>query len=337
MLMTGTIISAIGGLLLGIAFGALVERSNFCVAGALSDHLLTKDHRRLKSLFLATATAILCTQFLNNLGLIDIAQSLYRSRETSLLPLLGGLIFGYGMGLSGGCPGRQLVRLGGGYLIAVLPLAATGLLAYATLRGPLSGARLWLDHTLSLSYLSNGLPLGTSLTVFFAISITAIALVAAYFGQKLRSHDWLGGIGIGLLVTLGWLVTTLGQKDAFDIVPLTSFTFVAPLDQSIRSLLHPSDFHLSFGLASTAGVVVGAALSRRLAKPITWTITPHASEWTRLTLGGALMGFGGVLALGCAIGQGITGLSTLAMSSLLASIGIFLGGLGGTWTLSRLS
>lgn len=333
--MDGSTIAAFGGLSLGLCFGALVQRTSFCTSGAISDFALMDDPRRLKSWALAIAVAMLATQALGLAGL-DLDRSVYRGRDFSLAPLVGALLFGFGMGIAGGCPSRQMTRAGTGNLVALAGLVAVAVFAYLALRGPLAPPRLLLDRWLAIPDAPRLLATGWG-GVAAALAVAAAALVAARRGLPLHASHWIGGVGAGLIVAAGWIVTGRLALDDFDPVPLASLTFVGPLDEALRYSLAPADARASFGIATASGVIAGAFAAAAAQRELRLHAPRQAGEWLRVVAGGACMGAGGVVAIGCSIGQGITGISTLATGSALALLGMLVGGYLGTRTLLAVS
>ncbi|MCW5729218.1 MAG: YeeE/YedE family protein [Alphaproteobacteria bacterium] len=329
---------ALGGLAIGLLFGALVQRSNFCTNGGLSDRLLTGDGRRLRAWALAIAVAMLGTQSLQAMSLVDLGASPYRMRQAWAGQFLGGLVFGFGMALAGGCPSRALVRLGTGALAQFAVLACIAAGAFLTLRGPLAPFRLGLDEALAFDLLPAGAPLTGAAPLVLAATI-ALLLVWYCFREKTfrRPRDIIGGTGVGLLAAAGFALNGFAARDEFEIVPIVSLTFVGPLDEALRYLIAPADARLSFGFASLLGVVAGALASSLLNGRFHLRLAARRSEVARMIGGGLVMGVGGVLALGCSIGQGVTGLATLSTGSFAAMAGMLLGAVAGIRLLARLA
>lgn len=338
MFLSTPLLVASGGLVIGLLFGALVQRSNFCTNGGLSDRLLTGDGRRLRAWALAIAVAMLGSQLLHAAGLVDLGASPYRTRQAWAGQLVGGGVFGFGMALAGGCPSRALVRLGTGALVQLAVLATIAVGAFATLRGPLANFRLWLDEALAVDFFPAGVPLEGAAPLALAASIAGLLVWYCFRDPKFRRpRDIVGGIGVGVLVAAGFALSGLAARDEFEIVPIVSLTFVGPLDEALRYLLAPADARLSFGIASALGVVAGGLASSLLNGRFHLRLAARPSEVARMTAGGLIMGVGGVLALGCSIGQGVTGLATLSTGSFAAMAGLLLGASAGIRLLARLA
>ncbi len=326
-----------GGLMLGLAFGALAQATGFCLAGGLRDCWLNRQPARIAGFLIALAAALLGTQVLAAAGLIDLGRSLYWQPGFSwLLVPLGGLLFGYGMMLARGCGARALVLLGEGNLRSLVVLLCLGIAAQATIGGILAPLRLPLAALDAVQYggppsLSDGL-LAVGLAPPVAGLGPAIVLAALLGWLALRAArlhrqplQLLSLAGIGLLIPAGWLLTGYLAADEFEPVPLQSLSFVAPVGDAIQYLMLATGMRLDFGLAVVAGVALGAFVAALLRGRLALRGFEHPAQLVRALLGGTMMGIGGVLALGCSIGQGLSGLSSLALSSIVACGGILLG------------
>lgn len=348
--MTNTVMVAWGGLLIGLVFGAVGQRTGFCLLSGLRQQWTASDGRMLRTFLLALAVAILGTQALAARGLIGLGEALYLQHSFSWpLYLFGGALFGYGMVMTNGCPARALVLLGSGNLRSLLVLLLVGLAGHMTLTGLLAPLRLWLggfgnvqlpfaDPSITglLGHLGLGLP-GWLLGALAAAALAGYAFAAADFRRSPRY--WLGGLLIGLLIPAGWLVTGHLGADDFEPVRLASLTFIAPVGDSMQYIMLSTGTSLSFGVSVVAGVVLGSLAAALVTRGVNLQGFPTPQRMLRYTGGAVLMGIGGALALGCSVGQGLTGLSTLALASLLAATGIVLGarlGLRGPLRLSTL-
>lgn len=324
------------GALLGFAYGAFAQWSRFCLLRGLQHFWYQGDGRKLRAFALAMATALLCSQSLQLIWGVDLSQSLYMQRAPSFpLLLLGGVLFGVGMSLANACGARSLVLAGSGNLRAWVVLLVLGLSAYMTLSGILAPWRAELEGLTRIQLNSAHLPqsltqlgLPTRLshllpTFTFSALLCFWALKSAELRQSPR--DWLGGIIIGLLIALGWAITGLIGADDFDPVRLASLTFVAPIGESLQYLMLASGMPASFSITLVAGILLGSATRALLSGEWNWEGYSSVPQMQRGLLGGLCMGVGGVLALGCTLGQGLTGFSTLAWTSFPALFGILLG------------
>jgi uncharacterized membrane protein YedE/YeeE len=325
----------LAGLAIGLAFGAVIERTGFCTMGAVSDWAGLGETTRLKAWGLAIAVAIAGTQALHLAGLVDLSTSLYAGTRLGWLGhLAGGAMFGIGMTLAGGCGSRTLARLGAGNLKSLVVVLVLGIAAYATMRGVIAPLRLHLIDPVALplgrpqSLPELIAPGGTVPRMALAVAIAlALALWALRDGRlRARPRLVLGGAATGILVTAGWCATGVMGRDDFTPLPLASLTFVAPIGETLMYAMLSTGTRVTFAVATCIGVVAGAALAALAAGSFRWEGFSDRHDLARHLLGAVLMGVGGVLALGCTIGQGITGLSTLSLGALLTIAGIVGGG-----------
>jgi uncharacterized membrane protein YedE/YeeE len=342
------ITTVVGGaaFLAGMALGATAQRTNFCTMGALSDIVFMGDWRRFRSWMLAVAVAIIATQGLQAAGLLTIGKSIYLTKSFGWAgAILGGLMFGFGMTMGGGCGNKTLVRIGGGNLKSLVVALVLGVFAYMTLRGLIGIVRVNYVDSLNLDLgkfglatqgldemlaRATGLAAGTARWVA-ALTIGGGLIAFSFKDPEFRGspRDIIAGVLIGLLVTGGWYITGVLGNDEFDPVALASFTFVAPTGESIQYLMTFTGSTINFGIAAVGGVICGSFLMSLATRSFHLEAFSDANDMLRHLFGAALMGVGGVLALGCTIGQGLTGVSTLALGSWLALGSILAGGVLG--------
>ena len=340
-----------GGFLLGFVFGAVANRTNFCTMGAVSDVVNMGSWGRMRMWLLAIAVAIAGAQALNLAGLVDLGKSLYvRPNFTWLSYVVGGFLFGVGMTLGSGCGSKTLVRLGGGSLKSVVVFAFFGIAAYMTLKGLFAIWRTrWIDPvaielatrqdlpTLIASWTGAGLR-GVE-TAVAAIAVAAL-LAFVFKDREFRtSFDHvLGGTVVGLTIVGGWYVTGhLGFGENPETLEETFFgtnsrtieslSYTAPVGYTLELLMLWSDRSLkvTFGVAAVIGIVLGSLAYALASRTFRWEGFAGPEDTANHVVGGLLMGFGGVTALGCTVGQGLTGLSTLAAGSVLAFAAIVAG------------
>ena len=333
---------ALWGFLGAMVFGAIASRTQFCTMGAISDWVNMGSKTRFRVWMLAMGIAIVGAQMLHIFGYIDLQDSIYLSTNfTWLGHIIGGFVFGIGMTIGSGCGQRTLVRLGGGNLKSLVLLLVMGITAYMTLRGLLALLRLEINEPTTwdlaaYNLSSQGLPelfsAWTSLSpamssIVFVVLIGGGAIVYALKDPKVRSEfdNLLAGIGIGLLIIGAWYVTGVIGFDDFDPIPLEGMSFVAPVGNAISYGMTFTGATINFGIAIALGLVVGALVYSLASKTFRFESFHSQSDLVNHLAGGALMGFGGVTALGCTIGQGISGMSTLALGSILAVLSIILG------------
>ncbi len=337
-----TTIVGLGGFAIGLVFGAVVQRTNFCTMGGISDLVLMGDGRRFRAWLLAMAVAIIGTQALSFGGVIDINKSIYLSANLGWLgAIIGGAMFGFGMTQTGGCANRTLVRLGSGNLKSLIVMVVLGIFAYMTLRGLLALARLQIETTnidLTTRGLHNqnlgemaGAAIGLPAAPARAAAAAALALLFLVICFKDASFrhspvNIVAGIVVGLCAVGGWVVTGVLAADEFNPVQLASVTFVAPAGESLQYLMTFTGSKINFGIAVIGGVITGSFLMAVATGSFRVESFVDRHDLTRHLGGAMLMGAGGVLALGCTIGQGVTGMSTLALGSMIAWLSILGGG-----------
>ena len=327
---------AAGGFALAAVFGFVAAKTNFCTMGAVSDMLHMGSLGRLGAWCFATGLAILGAQGLHAAGLVDLADAIYLTPNFGWLGyVVGGLAFGVGMTLAAGCGQRNLVRFGGGNLKALVVLLVLGITAYTTLRGLLGLLRITVfeapnvaldDHGLDGQGLATMLAAGLGADDAGAVRIVPAALlggglIAFALAQPAfrRSFDnLLAGVVVGAAVTGGWFVTGYLGNDDFEPVPVESLTFIAPVGNAINYSMTFTGSTIDFGIAAVLGMIAGSFVYAVSSGSFRIETFSTRSEMVGHLAGGLLMGFGGVLALGCTIGQGVTGMSTLAAGSLIA-------------------
>ncbi|QOZ78254.1 YeeE/YedE family protein [Bradyrhizobium sp. CCBAU 53351] len=323
------------GLAAGAMLGVAGRAGRFCTLAMLEDAFFGADLRRLKSFALAAAVALLATQALAEFGIVDLSRSIYLTPSIGLGgAILGGLTFGIGMALVGTCGFGTLVRVGGGDLRAIVVFLVLGLSALATMRGITGMLRVTLIEPLSLR-LSEGnnqtltslLGAGGGLRALLVVSIAAaLAVWALADGRLVRSPRLLAsGLAVGGAVAFGWFATGWLADDEFDPARVSSLSFVAPLGDSILYIATFSGARLNFGIGSVAGVVAGSFAAAMLARGFRWEACDDARELKRHMTGALLMGIGGVMSMGCTIGQGLTAFSTLAVSAPITLLAIACG------------
>ena len=336
---------------LSVLFGVIAQRTHFCTMGAVSDIVNMGDWARMRMWVMAMGVAMIAFNTMVALGWIEASKSVYAGpRFIWLSALAGGLMFGFGMVLASGCGSKTLVRIGGGNLKSLVVFLVLGLTAFATLKGITAVARVATVDTVALST-----PSGQDLPSLLAAATGAAkAPLAAVLGLGLgglliawallrregrSGENLLAGLGLGALVAAMWWVSgRLGHvaedpntlQEAFvatNSQRMESLTFVAPIAYTLDWLLFFSDKSklLTVGIVSTAGVVVGSAVYAVATRSFRWEGFRNAPDTADHLIGAALMGVGGVTALGCTVGQGMSGLSTLSLTSFVALAAIIAG------------
>jgi uncharacterized membrane protein YedE/YeeE len=338
-----TTIVGIGGFVTGLVFGAVAQRTNFCTMGGISDLVLMGDGRRLRAWMLATAVAIVGTQGLHFSGAIDINKSIYLSSNLGWLgAIVGGAMFGFGMTQTGGCANKTLVRLGAGNLKSLVVAIVLAITAYMTLRGLFALVRVQIENATNIELKTHGfgnqnigemagvllgVPASTARAAA-AVLVAAAFLVFCFKDAAFRRSvtDVAAGLVIGLTAVAGWVITGIIAADEFNPVPLASISFVSPAGESLQYLMTFTGSTINFGIAVIGGVIAGSFLMAMATGTFRVEGFADRNDLVRHLGGAALMGAGGVMALGCTIGQGITGMSTLSLGSAIAWLSILAGG-----------
>jgi uncharacterized membrane protein YedE/YeeE len=350
---------------LAAVFGAIAQRTHFCTMGAVADIVNIGDWSRMRMWALAIGVAMLGFNTMAYLGWVEAGKSFYAgSRLIWLSNLLGGALFGVGMVLASGCGSKTLVRIGGGSLKAVVVFVVLAIAAYATMRGIVGVARVATVDAVAVT-LPTGQDLPSMLAGVAGLDRRVLALALggvlggglvlwALWRPEGRSADvLLAGIGIGLVVVGVWWVSgRLGHleehpktlEEAFlatNSQRMESLTFVAPIAYTVDWLIMFSDKSkvLTIAVVSTVGVIVGALASALATRSVRWEGFAGTQDTAHHLVGAVLMGVGGVTAMGCTVGQGLSGVSTLALGSFLAFAGIVGGAVIGlryqVWQLER--
>ncbi|MFV2003945.1 MAG: YeeE/YedE family protein [Gammaproteobacteria bacterium] len=357
---------------ISIIMGAVVNKTNFCTMGAISDMVNMNDYGRFRAWLLAIATAMLGVTIFEYMGRVDVTTTFPPYRDTTLIlgeNIIGGILFGIGMTLGSGCGNKTLIRIGGGNLKSIFVFSILALIAYY-MTNPFPGSDVTLFSMLFYDWIR---PLSISLegnqdigallssentsTMRLAAGLVIGILLLTYIFRstefKSSKDNILGGLIVGLAVLSAWYISSnisinaddslynmSGYYEEWDMLADSdegkpaqgrtlssqSFTFVNPIGQTYGYLKSGLDSTLlTFGLMSVFGVIVGSFLWSLISRSfrIEWFV--DFRDFVTHLIGGALMGFGGVLALGCTIGQGVTGVSTLALGSILAFISIVFG------------
>ena len=329
---------------LSLLFGAIAQRTHFCTMGAVADIVNIGDWSRMRMWALAIGVAMLGFNAMVALGWVDAGKSIYAApRLTWLSAIVGGAMFGFGMVLASGCGSKTLVRIGGGNLKSVVVFVVLGVAAFATIKGITGVARTASVDRVAVE-LAGGqdLPALAARAFGLAKAPAALALGALLGGglvawalarREGRSGDvLLGGAGIGAVVAAMWWVSgRLGYvaedpntlQEAFvatNSQRMESLSFVAPVAYTLDWLLFFSDKSklLTLGIVSTVGVVIGSSLWALGSRSFRWEGFANAEDTGNHLVGATLMGIGGVTALGCTVGQGLSGVSTLAIGSFIA-------------------
>jgi uncharacterized membrane protein YedE/YeeE len=347
-----------GAFALAFVFGAVGNKTNFCTMGAVSDWVNMGDTSRMRMWLLAIAVALLGSSALEGARLVDLSKSIYPAPNfTWLSYLVGGFLFGVGMTLGSGCGSKTLIRVGAGNLKSLVVYVFLGIAAYMTLRGLFGAFRVGVLEKAAIT-----LPQGQDLPSLLGVNQAVLAAVIGgamlafvYSSRAFRSSfDYtLGGVVTGLVVVGGWYVSgVIGHvaedpntlQEAFvatNTGRMESFSFVSPMAYTLEYLMLWTDKSkiVTYGIASALGVIAGSAAYALATRTFRWEGFRDAEDTANHMVGGLLMGFGGITALGCTIGQAISGISTLALGSILTFIAIVAGSAATMkyqyWRLSR--
>ncbi len=341
-----------GGFVLAFIFGAVANKTNFCTMGAISDVVNMSHWGRMRMWLLTIAVALIGANLLYYFGLIDLSKSVYyRPTLPWLSLLLGGALFGVGMTIAAGCTNKNLVRLGGGSVRSLVVLVFLAISAYMTLKGLFGQWRAsYLDPVAidlaALGLSTQGLPhilakltgLPEKTAMLVTVVVLGLSLLAFVFKDKRfrgnLSHV-IGSIVLGLLIVAAWYLTgNIGHGENPDTLEtvyfatntrtLESMSFVAPTAYSLELLMLWTDksMRVTFGIATVIGVVLGSFAYAISTRQFRWEGFASLEDLRTQLIGAVLMGFGGVTASGCTVGQGLSGVSTLALGSFLALTGI---------------
>jgi len=338
---------------LGVAFGFIANKTNFCTMGAISDVVNMEHWGRMRAWLLAIAVAVIGVNALGYSASVNFSETLYASKNFYWLSyIVGGLCFGVGMTLAGGCANKNLVRLGGGNMRSLVVIFFMGFAAIVTLKGVLgtfrisvlqsSPATLYFENGQLLPALLSGIGGVGAQTLQWAISgvLVLAILIFVYKDEKFRKSldNNLAALLIGAIVVCGWYVTGhLGLAENPETLEMAYFgtnsnrpesmSFVAPSAYSLEYLAYSTDVSriVTFGIATVLGVAIGSLIYALIGKSFRWEAFSSAQDMFNHIIGAVLMGFGAVVAAGCTIGQGISGVSTLSLGSLLALASIIAG------------
>lgn len=361
-----------GAFLIALVMGALVNKTNFCTMGAVSDLVNMGDTGRMRSWLFAIAVALIGVTVLEYLGMLPLGDTFPPYRAGNLVlgeNILGGLMFGIGMTLASGCGNKCLIRIGGGNLKSIFVFLIIGVISYFMI-SPFPGTDKTLFSVLFYDWIRPvSVDLGTSQDLGALVGGEDPALMRLLFGLGLgglvlwfvfKSVDFrgsfdniLGGFAVGLAVLGAWYLTANITVDAFgEVVDLNefynqwemladseegkpaagaplatqSYTFINPMGQALAYLAGGLDSALlTFGVVAVAGVVLGSLLWALLSRSFRFEWFSSSADVFNHVIGAVLMGIGGTLAMGCTVGQAITGVSTLAIGSILTFGAIFLG------------
>jgi uncharacterized protein len=334
--MDATQIVLLAALIIGLIYGSVGLLSGFCMMSGMRGWLAEGDGRLARTYALAMGVAIAASQVLAAVGLVDLGKSIYLQPTFSAPMLfLGGLLFGYGMVMSNGCGSRALVLLGRGNLRSLVVVIILAIFAQMTLKGLIAPSRIAMVGASQTTSATNSLPAllaSVGLSAVAARMIAASALAAAliifafaYAPFRQSPGQIAAGIIMGLLVAGGWYATGYLGADDFNPVPIASLTFIAPIADALQYVMLSTGSTLNFGIVTVFAVFAGSLVTALITGRFHLEGYQSPRHMLRSAGGAALMGAGGVMAFGCSVGQGLTGLSTLSLASFIAVAGILIG------------
>ncbi|MEO9781795.1 MAG: YeeE/YedE family protein [Sedimentitalea sp.] len=331
---------ALAGMVVGLLFGITAQKSRFCLRAATVEVSEGKPGPRLAVWLIAFTSALTLVQGFVSFEVLDLSETRAIASTGSISgALIGGVMFGIGMVLSRGCASRLLVLASCGNLRALVTGLILTLLAQAAYTGVLSPARenladIWTVSGGATRDLSSilGLTSGTYAVVAAMGLLLAIAFAAH---QSLTLTRITAAAGVGVAVALGWLVTFAIAQASFEVVPVSSITFTGPATDTLMALVAERNVVLSFGIGLVPGVAIGAATSAVASGE--WRIERFGADtpMERYLIGAVLMGFGAMLAGGCAVGAGLSGGSALSLTAWLAVFSMWVGAIATHWLAVR--
>lgn len=324
------LVSWLGGLVVGGIFGYFAQRSQFCLRAATIEFSRGVPGPRLAVWLLTFAAALVGTQVLVAFGALDTSTARQLAQQGSLSgALIGGLMFGCGMVLARGCASRLLVLSATGNLRALLSGLVFAVTAQAAYRGILSPAREWLSELWLIdggsarditSYIGGG----TSTKLIFAGVWLLAAIYFAVRGHLKLSLFW-SALAAGGAVAAGWVFTYQLAETSFAPIALKSLTFSGPSASVLMLVLNSPEVRVDFDLGIIPGVFLGSFMAALLAHELRLEGFAGGPGMRRYLVGAVMMGFGAMLAGGCAVGAGVTGASVFALTAWLVLAGMWLG------------
>lgn len=316
----------VAGLLLGLLFGAAAQISRFCLRRAVAG--LAEERGSAASVWLTALTsAIFGFAVMSSAGWIELDDHRLLSTEVPVAAIiLGGLCFGVGMVLTRGCASRLTVLSATGNLRAVFVLAVLAITAHAAMKGVLAPIRTSIG-SISVNVPASSVfssPIGLSVVLFLLFAITATLV----WRSRPRVSDLGLGAFIGVVAISGWAVTSTLLFDEFDPLPVQPAAFIQPWSDTLFWTIASSAVPAGFGVGFIGGVLVGSFLSAAFRGELELQSFETPQQTARYLSGGVLMGAGGVLAGGCTIGAGLSGVATGSLAAILALASIAIGGWG---------
>ncbi|AXK48681.1 hypothetical protein CRU87_05885 [Aliarcobacter trophiarum LMG 25534] len=309
-------------------FGFFAQQKQFCFSGSIKDYIQIKSTRRAASVIMAMIVAIISTQLFAYIYDINLSSSSYfKSNINYFAIVFGGALFGAGMMIADGCSSRSIVKFAQGDANALVTLIFIAIFAFASTKGILfSLVNGFINNQFMIdisNYLSN-----FTLNIYFVLAI--LILILGYFTKKVkRVFTLYDGFIIGLLIGFAWFISGYIGAESFEkSVQVQALSFVFPSAKTLEFFTFFEITELSIGVCIVLGAVLGAYLSTLFNKKYSFGCTSkiNFNKLKYNMIGGSMMGIGGIMAIGCTVGQGLSGISTLLFSSFLAIISIGISG-----------
>jgi uncharacterized membrane protein YedE/YeeE len=316
------------GLIIGLLFGVIAQKNQFCFSGSIKDYILTKSTRRGASVVVAMITAIVATSIVASYFELDLTQTQYYKEDVNYFVIIfGGILFGTGMMIADGCSNRHLIKFGQGDSKSLITLVFIAIFGFATAKGLIQGYLAPFTNNETLIELSSAIT-NSTMNIYVVLAVLFVILLTLTRSIK-RIFTLVDGFLIGLLVASAWFVTgVMGEESMERLIALSGISFVYPTSKSLELFMFYQVNEFSFPIALVCGVILGSFSMSYFNKKYSFgcTASQTINRVTYNMVGGALMGVGGILAIGCTVGQGLTGMSTLAFASFLAIASIFISG-----------
>lgn len=317
------------GFILGTLFGIVAQKNQFCFSGSIKDYILTKSTKRASSVVMAMLVAVVATYFVSSIYELDLTSTNYHKQNANYFTIiLGGLLFGAGMMLADGCSNRHLIKFGQGDSKSLITLIFIAIFAYGTTKGLLYGYLSPIINSETLIKASSLLG-NFEMNIFVVVAVLVIILFTLTRSIK-RIFTISDGFFIGLIIAAAWYVTgVIGSESMERMINLSGVTFVYPTAQSLEMFMFYEVNELTFPICVVCGVIFGTFIMSKINKKYSFGCTSNnqVSRVKYNMIGGAMMGTGGILSIGCTVGQGLTGLSTLAFATFIAISSIFISAL----------
>ena len=327
-------LAAIVGLIGGILLGLAARLGRFCTLGAIEDALYARSGLRMRMWGVAIGVAMIGSHLLIATGHLPAAEATYlRIGWNPMASIIGGLLFGYGMALSGNCGFGALARLGGGDLRSFVIVLVMGLSAYVAISGPLSGLRVSIfpenpvDETAlpSLAFAVERVSGLSAASVGIGAGLVLLLVMLANPELRHAKLELFWSVIAGIAVVIGWGGTAWILENGFSAIPVESHTYSAPLGDMMIYLMTSSGNNLNFGVGSVVGVLAGAFIGSLFKGHFRWEACEDPRELKRQIGGAVIMGFGAVIGFGCSIGQGLSAFSILYYGAPVTFLAIIAG------------